>query len=311
MSTINGKVCVANGRNLLLNSDQQFTNSVGQEFVTTTFNLNDIFDKYGTDQVYTISYDLSSNDPSKVSSIRAYTNPGSTPQNKYWFPDVTHQGVTTTPKRFSMTFKPKLVDETITKTTLVFYGEYDSGNIPIVNRIKVEFGNVATPYSQVPVDKVFSDGKQVYGRNYFLNSDFSQAKTNWNDNNGVWFVSGEKYNGQKVMTATPTVAWVIGAQNSFSQTRSTITNQQVTVSLWAKASKSGAKFHSEPYGGNGAFNVSLTTTWKRYSYVTQITTVGAIHFMAVDVGTHYWISMPQVEIGNKVTDWSLAPEDVM
>lgn len=149
----------------------------------------------------------------------------------------------------------------------------------------------------------------IGGRNYFLNSDFSQAETNWNDANGIWFASGEKCNGQKVMTTTPTVAWMGGATNSFSQTMSTITNQQVTVSVWAKASKSGAKFHSEPNGGNGAFDTSLTNTWKRYSYVAQTNTNGTIFFMAVDVGTQYWISMPQVEIGNKVTDWSPAPED--
>ncbi|MGQ2195716.1 hypothetical protein ACT5YV_01280 [Lactiplantibacillus plantarum] len=157
MPTINGKACVVNGkavdkvfsdgkqvygRNLLLNSDQQFTNStVGQEFVTTPFNLNDIFDKYGTNQVYTISYDLSSKDPSKVSWIQAYPYPGNPLPNKYSFPVARHQGITTTPQRFSMTFKPTLVDETITKTTLVFYGQYDSGNIPIVNHIKVTLGN--------------------------------------------------------------------------------------------------------------------------------------------------------------------------
>lgn len=142
------------GVNLLLNSDQQFTNSrVGQEFVTTTFNLNDIFDKYGTDQVYTISYDLSSKDPSKVSWIQAYAYPGTTPQNKYSFPAVRHQGITTTPQRFSMTFKPTLVDKTITKTILVFYGEYDSGNIPIVNRIKVTLGNKGNiAWSPAPED---------------------------------------------------------------------------------------------------------------------------------------------------------------
>lgn len=162
-----------------------------------------------------------------------------------------------------------------------------------------------------PVDKVFSNGRQVYGRNYFLNSDFSQDETNWKDPNGIWFISGEKYNGQKAMTATPTVAWWSGSANSFSQTMSTITNQQVTVSVWARASKSGAKFHSESYGGYGVFNVSLTNTWERYSYVAQMTTVGNIYFTAVDVGTQYWISMPKVEIGNKVTDWTPAPEDVM
>ncbi|WP_436686200.1 phage tail protein [Lactiplantibacillus plantarum] len=141
------------GTNLLLNSDKQFTNSrVGQEFVATTFNLNDIFDKYGTDQVYTISYDLSSKDPSKVNWIQAYTYPGTTPQNKYSFPAVRHQGITTTPQRFSMTFKPKLFDKTIPRTTLVFYGQYDSGNIPIVNHVKVEKGSLSTDWCPNPAD---------------------------------------------------------------------------------------------------------------------------------------------------------------
>lgn len=155
MATINGKACVVNGtpvdkvfsdgrqvysRNMLLNSDQQFTNISG-EFMTTPFNLNDIFDKYGTDQIYTISYDLSSKDPSKVSWIQAYPYPDRSPRNKYSFPAVRHQGITTTPQRFSMTFKPTLVDKTITQTTLVFYGQYDSGNIPIVNRITITLGN--------------------------------------------------------------------------------------------------------------------------------------------------------------------------
>lgn len=155
MPTINGRACVVNGtpvdkvfsngkqvygRNLLLNSDQQFT-STSSGFVATEFNLNYIFDKYGTNQVYTISYDLSSNDPSKSIWIQAYPFPGTTPQNKYSFPIVRHQGITTTPQRFSMTFKPKLVDKTIAQTILAFYGEYDLGNIPIVNRIKVALGN--------------------------------------------------------------------------------------------------------------------------------------------------------------------------
>lgn len=145
------------GRNLLLNSDQQFTNSVGG-FVKTPFNLNGIFDKYGTDQVYTISYDLSSKNPSKSSWIQAYPYPGATPQNKYSFPIVKHQGITTTPQRFSMTFKPTLVDETITQTTLVFYGEYDLGNIPIVNRIKVTLGNGDNiAWSPAPEDSGYNE----------------------------------------------------------------------------------------------------------------------------------------------------------
>lgn len=158
MPTINGRACVVNGtpvdkvfsngqqvysRNLLANSDQQLTNNTGvmSEFIYTPFNLNDIFDKYGADRDYTVSFDLSSKDPSKVNYIRSYANPGIPNPNKYNFDLVEHENVTTTPKRYSRIIHPTLNDATIKTTTLVFYGQYGTGNVPIVNRIKITLGN--------------------------------------------------------------------------------------------------------------------------------------------------------------------------
>lgn len=156
MPTINGKVCVVDGtpvdkifsngrqvygRNLLANSDQQFTTN--SEFLVINFNLNDIFDKYGADRDYTVSFDLSSKDPSQVNYILSYAYPGTTPQNKYFFNTIKHENVTTTPKRYSRIIHPTLKDASIKKTTLAFYGKYDTGNVPIVNRIKITLGNAS------------------------------------------------------------------------------------------------------------------------------------------------------------------------
>ena len=159
MPTINGKACVVNGtpvdkvfsngrqvygRNLLANSDQQFIGVGGgnlSEFLEIPFNLNDIFDKYGADRDYTVSFDLSSKDPSKVNSIRSYPNPGTPNPDKYMFNSVEHKNVTTTPKRYSRIIHPTLNDASIKITTLVFYGQYNTGNVPIVNRIKITLGN--------------------------------------------------------------------------------------------------------------------------------------------------------------------------
>jgi len=186
------------------------------------------------------------------------------------------------------------------------------GNVngTLLYKLTAEFKTMKLPYGEsLPQDLDVKPNVPYYGRNYFLNSDFSQDETNWKDYTGIWLMSSETCNGQKVMTATPTVAWMSGSTNSFNQTMSAIANQQITVSVWAKASKSGAKFHSEPNGGNGVLDTSLTNTWKRYSYVAQTNTIGTIYFMAVDVGTQYWISMPKVEIGTTPTPWSPALED--
>lgn len=148
----------------------------------------------------------------------------------------------------------------------------------------------------------------VGGRNYLLNSSGSTLN-GWRNNASPWSITNDSSRGV-VFTNTPATTWVGGPLNSISQTPSTDTvHKQVTVSFWAKASIDGANFHSEPSGGANAFNVKLTTTWTRYSYVIQSFS-GTIYFMAVTAGTTYYLDDIKLEVGNVATDWTPAPEDV-
>lgn len=111
------------------------------EFLNTQIDLSPAIDKYGLDTEYTLSFDLSSKDPSKNNSIQLYTYPGDPPQSKYKFIYYSIDGVTTTPKRYKFSFKPTLNDpRTKESTELVLYGTYDTGNVPIISNIMLEVG---------------------------------------------------------------------------------------------------------------------------------------------------------------------------
>lgn len=152
----------------------------------------------------------------------------------------------------------------------------------------------------------------VGGRNYLLNSNGSTLDK-WTPVNG-WSIISDADRGN-VFTFTPTTSWTGGSTNSLSQTRTDFpTDKTVTVSFWAKANVDGAKFHSEPTGGNAAdnssFNITLTTTWKRYLY-TFVLKTSRVYFMPVDSGATYYIDDLQLELGNMVSDYKQAPEDIV
>ncbi|WP_273952923.1 phage tail spike protein [Leuconostoc mesenteroides] len=152
----------------------------------------------------------------------------------------------------------------------------------------------------------------VGGRNYLLNSNGSTLDK-WTPVNG-WSIVSDADRGN-VFTFTTTASWTGGSTNSLSQARTDFpTNKTVTVSFWAKASVDGAKFHSEPTGGTAAantvLNVSLKTNWQRYSYTFYLSSA-RIYFMPVDSGVTYWVDDLQLEIGNMISDYSQATEDVV
>lgn len=182
-----------------------------------------------------------------------------------------------------------------------------------VSRPQLETGTKATAWSPNPKDQqkytdTVVNAVQVGGRNYLLNSDFSLGLTGWG--NSSWAVSADKYGGCGVITITPTAAWTGGSTNGIWQGIDALKGQTIMLSVWAKANKTGAKMHSEPYGGTNAQNWTLTTSWAKYSYVTTVSAVNdSVYWMAVDVGTTYSITQPKAELGTKATDWTPAPED--
>ena len=78
--------------------------------------------------------------------------------------------------------------------------------------------------------------------------------------------------------------------------------QQYTFSLWLMSTES---VNLSVYGRTFDANSS----WNKHS-VTFIATGTALSLRFNDVGTYYAYH-PQLEIGNKVTDWSPAPEDTV
>ena len=133
------------GRNYFKNSATARTGT--GEFVNSTeWDMAPIFDKFGTNINYTISFDIMA----KVAgNVNVYSQSGS--GTKY---DIGTKSinVSTVYQRFSFTFKPTLSSSTETRALLAFYGSYDSGRIPTIKNVKLEIGTKATPWSPAPED---------------------------------------------------------------------------------------------------------------------------------------------------------------
>jgi len=157
-----------------------------------------------------------------------------------------------------------------------------------------------------PVDKVFSDGKQVYGRNYIQNSDKYLIGAG-KQQNIIGYISGDnvkKLRGKQV-TISVDVDYTnarheVGQQcrvgSEFSVTYES--GQQKYISVWkpttAGESFSGKisqtmMFKDEPIG---------STSVNNWVYAQDA-------FDTVSMGR------PKLEIGTTFTPWTPAPEDIL
>lgn len=88
-------------------------------------------------------------------------------------------------------------------------------------------------------------------------------------------------------------------------------NTVYTVSVEARTSATGA-IHITPVdcGGIASETFTLSTEWKRYSYTFSSATVGTGSLSIYRNAGSVELRKPKLEIGNKATDWTPAPEDV-
>jgi phage minor structural protein len=140
------------GRNLLPNSEEEKINDGSQwrpEFLRT-YDLAPIFEKYGLDREYSLSFELKSADTSKNNRIKVYMQSGN--GTKYNFINKIVE-VTEEYQRFVFEgLKPTEGTGGYNTAHLSFYGTYDTGNIPIVRKMKLELGNKATDWTPAPED---------------------------------------------------------------------------------------------------------------------------------------------------------------
>jgi hypothetical protein len=92
-------------------------------------------------------------------------------------------------------------------------------------------------------------------------------------------------------------------------------NTEYAVSIEAKASASGGKlrFNMVGAGSSKTETVDVSTSWKRYSWAfTSDSTVstGSASFYNGSTSATIQFRLPKLEIGNKATEWSPAPEDI-
>ena len=166
-------------KNLLLNSNKTVGENSTTEFVQFT-DIAPIFDKYGLIP-YTISFDIKSKDTSKKNIVQVYGQNGSNSRHTF----TEYVKVTTDWQRKHVTVIPTLADSSIAATMLAFYGEYNTGNIPIIKNFQIEKGFTPTlykPYNDKYTIEVLNTGKSLF--NDFFGPGAINAETGSHANSG-------------------------------------------------------------------------------------------------------------------------------
>ena len=187
-----------------------------------------------------------------------------------------------------------------------------------------------------PVDKVFSNGKQVYGRNLLLDTDLNNLPQYWTARAGT--VTGT-FNGHNVIyydaTAITSDSADVLQQPIYdpSADNRTLPSQWYTLSFYAKGVGTMVSYVYGSFADNGAGSYIdgvklgyanpdgshvwiLTDGWARHTYTFK----SKSSFPATEIqnvlwrlfkGNEAYICMPQLEAGTLATPYSPAPEDVM
>lgn len=164
-----------------------------------------------------------------------------------------------------------------------------------------------------PVDKVFSNGRQVYGRNLLTGTQEWQGE--WG-NFPLWGMDEDKYKGLTVQKRS--ISW-----SGLGQYYNAKPNTKYTFSFYAKASKLTDKFMDIFTLPSEDWNspviavpiyayIPLATDWKRFSW-TITTTGGGKIFPSVcstKDGTTIYVCGYKLEKGSVATPWTPAPEDI-
>ena len=153
------------------------------------------------------------------------------------------------------------------------------------------------------------DGLEVGGRNLIINSNLSRALTNvTNDGcSNMTVVSDSVYGHALKFTA-------VNQRRVFWATSNVwVRNKTYTVSFVAKSSVTGQKIRPSRSTADWGDDITLTTSYARYT--TKITSWdtnagGTLSFSCTNAVGDITITNVKLEVGNKATDWTPAPEDV-
>lgn len=153
------------------------------------------------------------------------------------------------------------------------------------------------------------DGLEIGGRNLIINSNLSRTLTNvTNDGcSNMTVVSDSVYGHALKFTAVNQRRVYWATSNVW------VKNKTYTVSFVAKSSVTGQKIRPSRSTADWGDDITLTTSYARYT--TKITSLdtnagGTLSFSCTNAVGDITITNVKLEVGNKATDWTPAPEDV-
>jgi hypothetical protein len=334
MTTINGKACVANGRNLLLDTNfnnlpQYWTARAGT--VSGTFNGNNviyydaktitfsfaevlqqpIYDPALTNnrvlpsQWYTLSFYAKG-----VGKMTTYVSGGFVDTASCYVDGVksghaTNDGsnvwdLTDDWTRHTYTIKSKSsLPATGVKNVL---WRLFKGNEAYICMPKLETGTLATPLTPAPVDKVFSDGRQVYGRNLLKES------------RGPFTPNANPSNFDNILYTNAIVSLEEGATYTISASSNgnftsdhNGSTESDNIVLWLT---NAALDNTDPKFDRIISSQTTGTTGTTFTW-SQPSNTGAIRVNAYHKNPIMHVEKIKIEKGSVATPWTPAPENVM
>lgn len=300
MPTINGKACVVNGRNLLTSANGEIGNINGTNGEPIGYSFHNYYrTKDFIEVLPSTHYFLKVNSPSDTFN---------TIEKVVWY-DSDKTYISSTGYNNTSTCaitSPKNAE--FFKFTVFFENDLPAGtNVWRDNKVKFEEGTIPTALTPAPVDKVFSNGTKVYGRNLLQGTSGAlksmvikrNAVGGWinamNSRNPRLYdlVSGQTYT-YRVWMEPPVDAQVDVACRDATDTK-TISEFKGTV---VKAGVSGYS--------------TATFTVPEGTVSTTFYTIHSFDKDTESTANQTWSwKGEKLEQGNVPTAWSPAPEDVM
>lgn len=187
------------------------------------------------------------------------------------------------------------------------YGKYmwTRTKITYKNPYSVEYTTPICDSSWEAINEI-----EIGARNLILNSTFANEDIHWNFNSlkKEFGIDGTYKYAKFSSTSSGDTGSNRLHTNEFSTGSGHQANKQYTLSFYAKTSVNNSKIHAGWVSGLNEF--TITTTWKRYNVTYTPTRTGSLTFYIDNANVELYLSQVQLEFGNQVTDWEIAPEDL-
>lgn len=187
------------------------------------------------------------------------------------------------------------------------YGKYmwTRTKITYKNPYSVEYTTPICDSSWEAINEI-----EIGARNLILNSTFANEDIHWNFNSlkKEFGIDGTYKYAKFSSTSSGDTGSNRLHTNEFSTGSGHQANKQYTLSFYAKTSVNNSKIHAGWVSGLNEF--TITTTWKRYNVTYTPTSTGSLTFYIDNANVELYLSQVQLEFGNQVTDWEIAPEDL-